>query len=56
MKFVINMNLPPEWSKFLARFGYEAVHWSAIGDPKAADYVIMNWAKRERLFRLYARS
>lgn len=39
------MNLTPEWAVIFNRHGWEAVHWSAIGDPKAKDRVIMEWAR-----------
>lgn len=41
---VIDMNLSAEWVPLLANAGWSAVHWSAIGDPKAIDAVIMAWA------------
>lgn len=47
VKLVIDMNLSPEWVPALAAYGIEAVHWSTVGDPRAADAVIMQWA-RER--------
>ena len=40
------MNLPPRWVDVLERHGWPAVHWSAIGDPRAADSEIMSWAER----------
>lgn len=45
MKFVIDMNLSPRWADFLRDEGWEARHWSAVGDPCATDQVIMAWAK-----------
>lgn len=44
MKLVVDMNLPPRWAGFLAANGIEAVHWSTVGDPRAADSEIMKWA------------
>ena len=38
------MNLSPEWGPTLHRHGWETVHWSDVGDPKASDREIMNWA------------
>ena len=46
MKFIIDMNLPPEWVPALARHGYEAEHWSSIGSPNAEDSEIMEWANQ----------
>jgi predicted nuclease of predicted toxin-antitoxin system len=33
MKFLIDMNLSPLWVPFLANQGFEAVHWSTVGQP-----------------------
>lgn len=38
------MNLSPQWSAVLARNGWETVHWSDVGDPRASDHAIMEWA------------
>ena len=37
MKLLIGMNLSPLWVSFLAGQGMDAIHWSAVGRPKAAD-------------------
>jgi predicted nuclease of predicted toxin-antitoxin system len=42
MKILIDMNLSPEWVSILKKNGFEAVHWSTIGDPRAKDSVIMD--------------
>lgn len=39
------MNLSPTWVEFLTVNGYEARHWSAIGDPRATDESIMRHAR-----------
>jgi predicted nuclease of predicted toxin-antitoxin system len=39
------MNLSPEWRPFLEENGFEAVHWSVIGDGNASDETIMQWAR-----------
>jgi len=39
------MNLSPEWVNVLQRHGWEALHWSTTGDPRATDRDIMTWAK-----------
>ena len=46
MKLLIDMNLPPGWVRFLREEGFEALHWSTAGDPKATDAAIMEWARR----------
>ena len=45
MKLLIDMNLPPLWAEVLQRHGWEAVHWSAVGDARASDRTIMEWAR-----------
>jgi hypothetical protein len=44
VKIVVDMNLSPIWVPFLTEKGFDAVHWSQIGDPRAADATIMQWA------------
>jgi predicted nuclease of predicted toxin-antitoxin system len=44
MKILIDMNLSPQWCVVLIKHGWEARHWSAVGDPRAQDAVIMEWA------------
>ena len=39
------MNLSPTWVEYLATHNFEAVHWSTVGDPKADDPVIMDYAR-----------
>ena len=38
------MNLSPEWVPLLQAQGWDAVHWSTVGDPRAADRELMDWA------------
>ena len=45
VKLVLDMNLSPEWVPFLRERGVEAVHWSAVGNPRAPDTEIMQWAR-----------
>ena len=42
---VVDMNLSVEWITELASNGWSAIHWSAVGDPRADDTVIMEWAR-----------
>ena len=44
IKLLIDMNLSPDWVPVLKIHGWSAVHWSAVGDPRASDDAIMNWA------------
>jgi predicted nuclease of predicted toxin-antitoxin system len=45
MKLLVDMNLSPEWVRVLEEGGWEATHWSKIGDAGASDSEIMTWAK-----------
>jgi predicted nuclease of predicted toxin-antitoxin system len=42
---VVDMNLSPDWGPLLQLHGHSATHWSKIGDPKALDSDIMDWAR-----------
>lgn len=44
IRIVVDMNLSVEWVELLERAGWSAIHWSAIGDPRAEDATIMAWA------------
>ena len=46
MKFLIDMNLPPEWVNVFEEHGWHAVHWQEVGDPRASDKSIMAWARQ----------
>lgn len=39
------MNLSPRWSEVFAENGFKSVHWSSIGDPRAEDHTLMDWAR-----------
>jgi predicted nuclease of predicted toxin-antitoxin system len=45
LRILIDMNLPPEWVTTLQQHGYEAVHWSAVGNPRASDEEITRYAQ-----------
>lgn len=45
MNIVIDMNLSPDWVDIFKQQGWHAVHWADVGDIKATDKVIMEWAK-----------
>ena len=45
LKLLIDMNLSPDWGAVFQRHGWPAVHWSEVGDPRASDRVIMEWAE-----------
>jgi predicted nuclease of predicted toxin-antitoxin system len=46
MKILVDMNLSPEWIPTLNNAGFEAIHWSGVGSPKAQDVEILEWARR----------
>lgn len=45
MKFLIDMNLSPQWISVFESAGWEAHHWSFIGKPNAPDQEIFEYAK-----------
>ncbi len=44
MKLLVDMNLSPRWIVALKESGFEALHWSTVGQPNARDSEIMVWA------------
>jgi predicted nuclease of predicted toxin-antitoxin system len=44
LRIVVDMNLSVDWIPVLTQGGWRAIHWSAIGDPRADDRTIMAWA------------
>ena len=44
MRLLLDMNLPPSLTAMLRSAGFTAVHWSEIGDPRAADTTVLDWA------------
>jgi predicted nuclease of predicted toxin-antitoxin system len=45
LRLLVDMNLSPEWVAELARHGWPAVHWSTVGDPRASDQALTQWAR-----------
>ena len=45
IRLLVDMNLSPDWIAYLRGSGWDAVHWSAVGDPRAADTEIMAWCR-----------
>lgn len=45
MKLLLDMNLSPRWAELLQQAGYDAVHWSTIGEATAEDHELMAWAR-----------
>jgi hypothetical protein len=46
MKILLDMNLSPRWVETLQAEGWETLHWSQVGDPRASDDVIVGWARQ----------
>jgi predicted nuclease of predicted toxin-antitoxin system len=46
VKILLDMNLTPDWVDYFAAWAIEAVHWSIVGDPRADDSVIMDYARQ----------
>jgi predicted nuclease of predicted toxin-antitoxin system len=44
MRFLVDMNLSPSWVDYLTNSGFEAVHWSSIGQGGESDADLMHWA------------
>lgn len=44
MKFLIDMNLSPNWVEVFNQAGWQASHWISVGKPDEKDSVIMGWA------------
>ena len=47
MKILIDMNLSPTWVEALRVMGFEAIHWSAVGNPRAPDRELFAYARDE---------
>jgi predicted nuclease of predicted toxin-antitoxin system len=45
VKLLLDMNLPPSLTATLRSAGFSAVHWSEVGDPRAADTIVLAWAQ-----------
>lgn len=45
LRLLIDMNLAPDWVEWFERHQLPAVHWSSLGDPRATDRAIMDWAR-----------
>ena len=43
-RLLLDMNLSTEWIPLLRDAGRDAVHWSDVGDPRAPDTALMQWA------------
>lgn len=46
MKILVDMNLSPVWIGTFTENGWEALHWSQVGDSRAKDRELMSWARQ----------
>jgi len=46
MKVLLDLNLSPRWCTVLEKHGHSCVHWSEVGDLKASDASMMEWARK----------
>ena len=44
MKFLLDMNVSPRLCASLEQDGWDAVHWSAVGECTASDAAILSYA------------
>jgi predicted nuclease of predicted toxin-antitoxin system len=49
VKILIDVNLTPAWVEFFAAHQIESVHWSTLGDSRALDPEIMEFARENAL-------
>lgn len=47
MKLLVDVNLSPRWIDFLVSSGFDAMHWTVVGDPRAEDSELIDWARAE---------
>lgn len=45
MKLLLDMNISPTWCEVLSAEGFEALHWSTVGNPDAPDRELLAWAR-----------
>jgi predicted nuclease of predicted toxin-antitoxin system len=46
VNLLLDMNLTVRWVRYLAAAGYEAIHWSDVGEPTASDSEICEYARQ----------
>ena len=45
IKLVVDVSLSPAWVDVFTKHGWSAIHWSTVGDPRAKDRMVMDWAR-----------
>lgn len=48
MKLVVDMNFGTDWVAELSDHAADAIHWTEVGDPRAPDEEIVEWARENR--------
>ena len=48
MKILVDECLAPSWPDFLRASGFEAIHWTDVGERGDEDLEILEWAKSNR--------
>lgn len=46
MKLLLDMNIPPKLCAILTKAGWDAIHWSSVGNHAAPDLEIMRYAEK----------
>lgn len=45
IKILVDVNLSPTWTEAFSTRGLDAIHWTAVGDARSPDRVVMAWAR-----------
>lgn len=45
IKILVDMNLSPGWVPVLVGHGWPTVHWATVGNARATDREVMDWAR-----------
>ena len=48
IKLVVDVSLSPTWVDVLTKHGWPTVHWFNVGDPRAKDRTVMEWARENQ--------
>jgi len=48
LKLLLDMNLSPRLLEPLRAAGFDASHWAQVGDPRASDAQVMEWARQQK--------
>ena len=48
LQVLVDMNLSPDWIHWFELHQFNAIHWSTVGDARATDRTLMEWALARR--------